>query len=238
MSLSKRAAARPIEETHSVAQKKMLNLAHDCAILHPHVLTKIDRVVWIAAQEDLERVDKNTPASRKLMAVPFVGKDVPSHASEFAQPDVLLGLTVLAYRYEGLRVSDVIEVVKLLQDKLREEVGPYLSAPRPANSLSGSAWAASACARSGCAASKSCFSSGRKAKTRSSPRSTSNGRCRSKSATAGRWSAPSNPLLIDEKDAPVYNVNPLHIFQLSDRFQAGQFVQACVGAARTRPLLP
>ena len=34
------------------------------------------------------------------MAVPYVGKDVPSRSSEFAHPDVLIGLTVLAYRYE------------------------------------------------------------------------------------------------------------------------------------------
>lgn len=31
------------------------------------------------------------------------GKDVPSRASEFAHPDVVIGLTILAYRYEGLR---------------------------------------------------------------------------------------------------------------------------------------
>ena len=30
--------------------------------------------------------------SRQLLAVPFVGKDVPSQASEFAHPDVLIGL--------------------------------------------------------------------------------------------------------------------------------------------------
>jgi hypothetical protein len=33
------------------------------------------------------------PKSRRLVAVPFIGKDVPSHASEFAHPDVLIGLT-------------------------------------------------------------------------------------------------------------------------------------------------
>ena len=36
---------------------------------------------------------KNMPKSRALVAVPFIGKDVPSHASEFAHPDVLIGLT-------------------------------------------------------------------------------------------------------------------------------------------------
>jgi hypothetical protein len=36
------------------------------------------------------------PRSRSKMAIPFVGKDVPSPASEFAHPDVIIGLTVLA----------------------------------------------------------------------------------------------------------------------------------------------
>ena len=43
------------------------------------------------------------PRSRFKLAIPFVGKDVPSRASEFAHPDIIIGLTILAYRYEGLR---------------------------------------------------------------------------------------------------------------------------------------
>ena len=39
------------------------------------------------------------PRSRKLTAVPFVGKDVPSRASEFSHPDIVIGFTILAYRY-------------------------------------------------------------------------------------------------------------------------------------------
>ena len=38
------------------------------------------------------------PRSRFKLAIPFVGKDVPSRASEFAHPDIIIGLTVLAYR--------------------------------------------------------------------------------------------------------------------------------------------
>ena len=34
-------------------------------------------------------------------------KDVPSSAAEFAQPDVLVGASILAYRYEGLRRTDL-----------------------------------------------------------------------------------------------------------------------------------
>jgi hypothetical protein len=40
------------------------------------------------------------PRTRKLLAVPFVGKDVPSRESEFSHPDVVIGLTILAFRYE------------------------------------------------------------------------------------------------------------------------------------------
>ena len=49
---------------------------------------------------------KETVKGRILLAVPFVGKDLPSPSSEFASPEVVLGLTILAYRYEGLRERD------------------------------------------------------------------------------------------------------------------------------------
>ena len=46
------------------------------------------------------------------MAVPFVGKDRPSKSSQFAHQDILIGLTYLAYSYEGLRVRDLREVIR------------------------------------------------------------------------------------------------------------------------------
>ncbi|GAB5356506.1 hypothetical protein AAMO2058_000295800 [Amorphochlora amoebiformis] len=115
-----------IEQTHTREQKKILNLSAEWLQSYmPHILTKIDRVSYgLLLEEDMENFPENMPASRKLMGVPFVGKDVPSISSEFAQPDVLIGLTILAYRYEGLRLSDVIELVKELQDALRNEIGP------------------------------------------------------------------------------------------------------------------
>jgi hypothetical protein len=58
------------------------------------------------------------PATRQFLAVPFVGKDVPSEASEFSHPDVLIGLTVLAYRYEGLRLTDFHHVLRMLRDEM------------------------------------------------------------------------------------------------------------------------
>ncbi|CAN0528892.1 unnamed protein product, partial [Ectocarpus sp. 12 AP-2014] len=66
------------------------------------------------------------PKSRKLLAVPFVGKDVPSRASEFSHPDVVVGLTILAYRYEGLRMSDFRANLRALKEEMEEEQsGPY-----------------------------------------------------------------------------------------------------------------
>ena len=58
--------------------------------------------------------DPHVPRSRLKLAVPFVGKDVPSKSSEFAHPDVIIGLTILAYRYSGLRRDDYIDVVDAL----------------------------------------------------------------------------------------------------------------------------
>lgn len=83
---------------------KMLNLGHewiDCFL--PFVLQKINRVHFGLLQprdvELLEADGVRIPTTRKLLAVPFVGKDVPSRASEFAHPDILIGLTILAFRY-------------------------------------------------------------------------------------------------------------------------------------------
>eukprot|EP01050_Picozoa_sp_SAG11_P015091 SAG11_NODE_1922_length_4061_cov_13.009339_5_plen_312_part_00 len=64
-------------------------------------------------------------SARKVVAVPFVGKDVPSQAAEFAHPEVLIGLTILAYRYEGLRAFDVREIVTILKELAVREVGAY-----------------------------------------------------------------------------------------------------------------
>ena len=95
---------------------KLLNLAKDwvCSFL-PHCISKVGRVGFGLLQAaDLDRfkmMEASTKKdagdsefqiseSRSLLAVPFVGKDVPSKASEFAHPEVLIGLTILSYRYE------------------------------------------------------------------------------------------------------------------------------------------
>ena len=93
------------------------------------------------------------PHSRSITAVPFVGKDVPSERSEFAHPDIVISppprtkwtrrvphpvlighaaslsqvisLTILAFRYEGIRRFELRETLKQLQRSLWEEEGPY-----------------------------------------------------------------------------------------------------------------
>uniref|UniRef100_A0A7S1J653 ubiquitinyl hydrolase 1 n=1 Tax=Eutreptiella gymnastica TaxID=73025 RepID=A0A7S1J653_9EUGL len=109
---------------------QLLNLGHDwLGSFMPHILQKIDRVSFgIMTQADQRHALEETPhmpLSRIKLAIPFEGKDVPSRASEFAHPDVIIGLTVLAYRYEGLRYSDFLEVVGSLRGSLEKETGPY-----------------------------------------------------------------------------------------------------------------
>jgi hypothetical protein len=104
-------------------ERKLLNLGRDwCETFLPHALQKIDRVTFgIMSPTDYASAmarDPRFPRSRSKLAIPFVGKDVPSPASEFAHPDVLIGLTILAYRYESLRFTDFEEIVGKVQARL------------------------------------------------------------------------------------------------------------------------
>jgi len=74
-------------------------------------------------------VMSSVPLSRRLLAVPFVGKDVPSRSAEFSHPDVLLGLSIAAYRYDGLRVADVLVVFKHLRNQMLTQPGPFNERP-------------------------------------------------------------------------------------------------------------
>ena len=101
----------------------LLNFAHDWVqYFMPHILQKIDRVTFgIMTPADYARalqLEPNMPATRHKLAIPFVGKDVPSRASEYAHPDIAIGSTILAYRYEGLRMSDLEDIIAALQDAL------------------------------------------------------------------------------------------------------------------------
>jgi len=118
-------------QNQSPRAMQLLNLSHDwLASYLPHNLSKVNRVSFgILQPEQLARADPRTPKSRRLLAVPFVGKDRPSGAAEFAHPDILIGLTVLAYRYEGLRLSDIHATVSALKADIVGEPGPLHQRP-------------------------------------------------------------------------------------------------------------
>lgn len=113
---------------------KMLNLSHD--ILRnflPHVISKINRVTFgLLSKQDLKLAleeDPNISLTRRLAAIPFVGKDIPSRASQFSHPDIVIGLTIMAYRYEGLRFTDFENALLTLREELDSEFGPYHKRP-------------------------------------------------------------------------------------------------------------
>ena len=127
-------AAQAVSVKLSDEFMKMLNLSQDLlSNFIPHVLSKINRVSFgVLSKQDLKQSmesDPNISLTRRLAAVPFVGKDVPSRASQFSHPDVVIGLTILAYRYEGLRYTDFETVLIELREKLDAETGPYHKRP-------------------------------------------------------------------------------------------------------------
>jgi hypothetical protein len=71
--------------------KKLLNLCHNwLRTFMPHCLAKVNRVSFgLLSETDCQAAllaDPHVPRSRLKLAVPFVGKDVPSKSSEFAHP--------------------------------------------------------------------------------------------------------------------------------------------------------
>ena len=67
--------------------------------------------------------------------MPFLGKDCPSDSSQFAHPDIVIGLTILAYRYEGLRSADFAHVITELKATLAMQLGPHKPLPTPPPTL-------------------------------------------------------------------------------------------------------
>jgi hypothetical protein len=135
-------AASAVEVGLSDDFVKMLNLS-ERLIRHfvPYVLSKINRVQYgLLSKDDLDlslESDPNVSLARRMAAIPFIGKDVPSRASQFSHPDVVIGLTIMAYRYEGLRKSDFVIVINDLREKLEAEYGPY---HKRASSLKYASW--------------------------------------------------------------------------------------------------
>ena len=109
--------------------KKLLNLSYQwLQTFLPHCLAKVNRVSFgLLSRKDCQHaleVDPFVPRSRLKLAVPFIGKDVPSRSSEFAHPDIIIGLTILAYRYSGLRQDDFIDIIDRMTAQFSMEIGP------------------------------------------------------------------------------------------------------------------
>ena len=75
-------------------ERKLLNLTDAwLRVFLPHCLKKVNRVSFGLMNQDEVRTllngDPMAARSRIRLAIPFVGKDVPSPAAEFAQPDIV-----------------------------------------------------------------------------------------------------------------------------------------------------
>jgi hypothetical protein len=130
--LKDRKAASAVQVALDDEYMKMLNLSHDLLRnFIPHVLSKINRVSFgLLTKQDLRNSsEQNVSLARRLAAVPFIGKDIPSRASQFSHPDIVIGLTILAYRYEKMRMTDFENVLLELREKLDAEFGPYHKRP-------------------------------------------------------------------------------------------------------------
>ena len=103
-------ASKVVSHVSSPLHKKLLNLCHGwLSVFLPHCLAKVNRVSFgLLTAEDCKTALKNdphVPRSRLKLAVPFIGKDVPSKASEFAHPDIIIGtLYLLTLIYYSLHV--------------------------------------------------------------------------------------------------------------------------------------
>ena len=99
------------------------------------MLAKINRVSYgLLSAKDVQALEQanggaRVPTSRRLLAVPFVGKDIPSRTNEFSHPDIVIGLTICAHRHEGLRRGDFKTLLRGLLASLENETGPQGKRP-------------------------------------------------------------------------------------------------------------
>jgi hypothetical protein len=113
---------------------KALNLLHDwLSTLLPHCLSKVNRVTFGLLRDkevsDFVAENPHMTKNRRLLAIPFIGKDCPSRTNEFSHPDVGIGLTILSFRYGGLRRTDVQSLLLHLQQEMRLQAGPHAKRP-------------------------------------------------------------------------------------------------------------
>lgn len=58
---------------------------------------------------------------KKAIAIPFKGKDLPSENSEFSDPDIMIGFTIISYLYRGLDLKQVKDgLIKLKSDSKQD----------------------------------------------------------------------------------------------------------------------
>ena len=84
---------------------------------------KGDKEKMRADEDPLDVYEYQAPVGRRFLAVPFTGKDVPSSAAEFSSPEVLVGMSILAYWYDGMREADVAKMIARLKEDLQKEGG-------------------------------------------------------------------------------------------------------------------
>jgi uncharacterized membrane protein len=118
---------------------QLLNLCRDWVRVYlPHVLSKVHRVSfglllpadeerWVcealnSTSGNLELAKRSViiSKSRRLLCVPFEGKDSPSRSAEFAHPDIAIGLTVHSYRLHGLRERDLRDLIQELKNNMMQ----------------------------------------------------------------------------------------------------------------------
>ena len=94
----------------------------------PHSLSKQNSVNYGLLNLDdaglyCRDTQRNEPLSRRLLAVPYLGKDSPSPAAEFSNLDVCVVKTCLAFTYTGLRYSDTRRLLISLKREFNEGFG-------------------------------------------------------------------------------------------------------------------
>jgi hypothetical protein len=101
---------------------QLVSIARDALdVIGPHVLTK-----RLGVQYGLMELvhDREESSSRRLLAVPFTGRNTPSANSEFASADAALAATLAAYAQSGLRLADSRRLLERLGQELATEAGP------------------------------------------------------------------------------------------------------------------
>jgi hypothetical protein len=133
------AAVSSLPLQFSPRSRQLLNLCRDWVRIYlPHVLSKVHRVSfglllpadeerWVSealnsTSGDVELAKRSVviSKSRRLLSVPFEGKDAPSRSAEFAHPDIAIGLTAHSYRLHGLRERDLRDLIQELKNNMMQ----------------------------------------------------------------------------------------------------------------------